>query len=200
LPLMLTAALTLAGCAVAPYERGYGHGYGSHGYYGHYGHETIIVTPAPRIEYRGPPPGPGYVWIGGYWNRSSARHTWIPGRWAAPPRHLHPPARQGRPPGDRIEHHRRETREAQGPRPPAAIQRHGDKPRASMHAEPRERLQRPAHTQAPAIGENRRPPREARERESGMQARRDARAGNEGGSGRDASGERRGQAPRMDRR
>jgi hypothetical protein len=167
LPMMFAAALALAGCAVAPYEHGYGHRYHDHayyglGYYGHgyYGGNTVIVTPAPRIEYRGPVPGPGYVWIGGYWNRIGTRHAWVPGRWAAPPGHLPPPAQQWRPPGERTEQHRRETRkpEAPGPRPPAAMQQHGDRPHTNTRAEPRERLQRPAHSQAPAIGEGRHPP------------------------------------------
>ena len=47
---------------------------------------VVRRPPAVRVEARGTPPGPGFIWIGGYyaWRRSD--YVWIPGRWARPPR------------------------------------------------------------------------------------------------------------------
>jgi hypothetical protein len=42
--------------------------------------------PPPRAEVFGVAPGPGYVWINGYWGWSGGTHTWIEGRWERPPR------------------------------------------------------------------------------------------------------------------
>lgn len=46
--------------------------------------------------YEGPPPlrrevvvyrpGPGYVWVPGYWSGRPAHYAWVPGRWVRPPR------------------------------------------------------------------------------------------------------------------
>src|SRR5579872_4042601 len=47
------------------------------------------VPPPPiRAEVVGVAPGPGYVWVGGYWGWSGLAHVWVPGRWAVPP-HRH---------------------------------------------------------------------------------------------------------------
>jgi hypothetical protein len=45
-------------------------------------------TPPPpvRVEAFGPAPGPGYVWVGGYWGWRGGNYTWIGGNWARPPR------------------------------------------------------------------------------------------------------------------
>ncbi|MFU2486416.1 hypothetical protein [Thauera sp. WH-1] len=76
------ATLTLGGCAVVPAER---HGYGApYGYYDDYDRGTLIVTPPPRVEYRGLPPVASYIWIDGYWNWVGTRHVWVPGYWAPP--------------------------------------------------------------------------------------------------------------------
>ncbi|MDO9599163.1 MAG: YXWGXW repeat-containing protein [Azoarcus sp.] len=77
----LIAALLLSGCVVAPIDR-----------YA-YQEEVVIVTPAPRIEYRGYPPVAGYLWIDGYWNRVGQRHHWVTGRWAPPPARYRAPDR-----------------------------------------------------------------------------------------------------------
>jgi hypothetical protein len=61
--------LTLAGCA--------GVGVG------------VYVRSAPppiRVETYGPVPGPGYIWITGYWAYRANDYVWVPGRWARPPR------------------------------------------------------------------------------------------------------------------
>lgn len=33
----------------------------------------------------GPPPGPGYVWVDGYWDWFDGHWVWTPGRWVLPP-------------------------------------------------------------------------------------------------------------------
>ena len=66
-------ALLLAGCVVAPSTP-------------YYADEAITVAPPPpQVEYVGPPPVVGNVWIGGYWNWGPQhRYTWVPGYWTAP--------------------------------------------------------------------------------------------------------------------
>lgn len=60
--------LSLAGCAVrAAY--------------------VTVPPPPPRFEAFGAAPGPGYVWVNGYWNWGGSRYVWAPGYWARPPRH-----------------------------------------------------------------------------------------------------------------
>ncbi|HEX7728884.1 MAG TPA: YXWGXW repeat-containing protein [Terracidiphilus sp.] len=46
-----------------------------------------VAPPAPIVERHGPPPGRGYVWIGGYQRWDGARYVWVPGRYEMPPRH-----------------------------------------------------------------------------------------------------------------
>ena len=45
--------------------------------------EVYVNTapPAPVVEYRSYPPGPGYVWIDGYWDWSGYEWQWVGGRW-----------------------------------------------------------------------------------------------------------------------
>lgn len=40
--------------------------------------------PAPQVEYVGPPPVAGYIWLGGYWGWRANRYVWIGGQWAPP--------------------------------------------------------------------------------------------------------------------
>lgn len=61
---------------------------------------TVVVpaTPAPTeiVVQEAPPPvyqdeiierpGPGYVWIGGYWGWEHGRREWVRGHWELPPR------------------------------------------------------------------------------------------------------------------
>jgi hypothetical protein len=44
-------------------------------------------TPPPALRYERRPamPGPGYVWMDGYWNWNGGRYVWVPGRWNQPP-------------------------------------------------------------------------------------------------------------------
>ena len=67
----LGLSLALGGCVVAPPR-----------YY--VGGTVTIAPPPPRVEYYGPPPYPGYFWIGGNWNWGPGRYVWVPGHWAAP--------------------------------------------------------------------------------------------------------------------
>ncbi|MDQ2901112.1 MAG: hypothetical protein M3Y07_15130 [Acidobacteriota bacterium] len=46
----------------------------------------VPPPPAPRVEYYGYAPGPGYVWSGGYWVWGGRGYDWTGGRWLAPPR------------------------------------------------------------------------------------------------------------------
>lgn len=49
----------------------------------------IVVQEAPppvQFERPGPPPGAGFVWVGGYWDREGPRWVWRPGHYDRPPR------------------------------------------------------------------------------------------------------------------
>jgi hypothetical protein len=70
----LAAATTLSGCVVAPAPVAPPY----------YSQPIMVAPPPPRVEYIGQPPFPGYVWIGGYWRWTGARHDWVQGRWEAP--------------------------------------------------------------------------------------------------------------------
>lgn len=71
----LGLSLALSACVVAP-----------RGYYarGYYGGAIVVAPPAPRVEYYGPPPYPGEIWIAGYWRWGGRRYRWVPGYWTAP--------------------------------------------------------------------------------------------------------------------
>jgi hypothetical protein len=60
--------MLLVGCVVAPSQP-------------YYGEPVLVAPPPPRVEVIGVAPGPGYVWIDGYWGWSGHRHEWRPGRW-----------------------------------------------------------------------------------------------------------------------
>ena len=47
---------------------------------------SASIAPPPLPIYAQPPiPGPGYVWIPGYWAWDGAEYYWVPGYWAMPP-------------------------------------------------------------------------------------------------------------------
>lgn len=71
----LGLSLAVGGCVVA--TPGYG------GYYGG-GAVVAVAPPAPRVEYYGAPPYPGYFWIAGYWRWLAGAYQWVPGYWSAP--------------------------------------------------------------------------------------------------------------------
>ena len=46
----------------------------------------IGSTPPPvRYERQEPMPGPGYVWVDGYWTPNGRHYRWVQGRWERPP-------------------------------------------------------------------------------------------------------------------
>jgi hypothetical protein len=59
---------------------------GGPGYVGFY---ARTAPPPIRVESYGPAPGPGYVWINGYWGYRGNNYTWVGGRWERPPRGRH---------------------------------------------------------------------------------------------------------------
>jgi hypothetical protein len=49
---------------------------------------SVYIGSAPpplRYEQRGPIPGPGYVWVEGYWAPDGRHYRWVAGRWERPP-------------------------------------------------------------------------------------------------------------------
>lgn len=106
-PLLLAAAFALGGCVAVPvYDDDYGYrSYRGHGYYTE---ETIILSPPPRVEYRGY--APGHLWIDGYWSRTGTGQHWVPGYWAAPGVHVHPRARRAPPRHQAEQGHERRQR------------------------------------------------------------------------------------------
>jgi hypothetical protein len=52
------------------------------------GYVDYRVPPPPAPYAVGPvgyAPGPGYVWVDGFWNLNGGRWAWANGRWAVPP-------------------------------------------------------------------------------------------------------------------
>jgi len=51
---------------------------------------VVYYAPGPpppvRVEAFGVAPGPGYIWLAGYWGWRGGRYEWAPGRWERPPR------------------------------------------------------------------------------------------------------------------
>lgn len=78
LALAIASVAVLGGCVIAPL--------GPRGPYAMEPGPVVDVAPPPSpYEAQVPAPGPGYVWIGGYWGWNLGRHVWIGGRWALPP-------------------------------------------------------------------------------------------------------------------
>jgi hypothetical protein len=51
------------------------------------GYGPRYAPPPPRYERHGPPPGSGYVWVGGYNHWNGHAYVWIGGGWQRPPRY-----------------------------------------------------------------------------------------------------------------
>jgi len=45
-----------------------------------------VGPPAPIYETRIVSPGPGFVWLPGYYQSEPRGYVWVPGRWERPPR------------------------------------------------------------------------------------------------------------------
>lgn len=74
LALAATLGSLLGGCIVVPAGRPYGYGYGG-------GEAVMVAPPSVQAEVVGVAPGPGYFWIGGFWNWIGGRHVWTGGHW-----------------------------------------------------------------------------------------------------------------------
>src|SRR5688572_12819176 len=48
--------------------------------------EVYVNHPPPErvVEYQSPPPGPGYLWMEGYWDWTGYDWYWVSGSWAPP--------------------------------------------------------------------------------------------------------------------
>ena len=52
-----------------------------------YGRVYVRTGPPPiRAEVVGVAPGPGYVWVPGYYRHDGRAYVWVGGRWDRPPR------------------------------------------------------------------------------------------------------------------
>ncbi|MFN0165387.1 MAG: hypothetical protein ACKV22_03065 [Bryobacteraceae bacterium] len=60
-------------------------GCGSYGPYGGYAYR-VPPPPRPMLGAVGYAPGPGYVWIDGFYDLRGPRWMWAPGYWVRPPR------------------------------------------------------------------------------------------------------------------
>jgi len=49
---------------------------------------AVVVEgpPPPRYGVVGVAPGPGFVWVEGFWDLRGSRWEWAPGHWVRPPR------------------------------------------------------------------------------------------------------------------
>ncbi len=66
---LLVPVLGLSACVVVP----------AHPYDG--GVYATLPPPAPQVEVYGVAPGPGFFWVGGYWNWVGGRYVWEGGHW-----------------------------------------------------------------------------------------------------------------------
>ncbi len=48
-----------------------------------------VGPPVPIVEARVVAPGPGYVWISGFYRWDGRAYFWVPGRWERPPSRYH---------------------------------------------------------------------------------------------------------------
>src|SRR5215831_9252671 len=47
---------------------------------------TVMIAPPPIPVYEQPQiPGPGYLWVPGYWSYGPYGYFWVPGTWVEPP-------------------------------------------------------------------------------------------------------------------
>jgi len=53
---------------------------------GGYAAYATVPPPPLRVERYGAAPGPGYIWVNGYWGYRGNSYVWVPGSWGRPPR------------------------------------------------------------------------------------------------------------------
>jgi len=69
--------ILLASSAMVACGGGYGRGYVAY---------RVPAPPAPYVAGAvGYAPGPGFVWIDGFWDLHGSRWVWVNGRWGRPP-------------------------------------------------------------------------------------------------------------------
>ena len=78
----ILSAVLFASFGLVACGGGYAHGYVAY---------SVPPPPAPyAVGAVGYAPGPGYVWVDGFWNLNGNRWAWVNGRWAVPPHgHAH---------------------------------------------------------------------------------------------------------------
>jgi len=73
----ILSGILLASSALAACGGGYRAGYVAY---------SVPPPPAPYVVGAvGYAPGPGYVWVDGFWDLHGTRWVWVGGRWAVPP-------------------------------------------------------------------------------------------------------------------
>ncbi len=50
------------------------------------GYYVVAPPPPPRYGVVGYAPGPGFVWVDGFWDWRGGRWAWVGGSWRRPPR------------------------------------------------------------------------------------------------------------------
>ncbi len=80
------AAVVLSGCVISQ-RTSYREDPGPYGY-GPRSDVIIVHRPPPPMPYEQimPPPGPGYVWVPGYWEGRGDQWYWVRGQYVRPPR------------------------------------------------------------------------------------------------------------------
>lgn len=84
--LSLASVSLLSGCIVVParqYQQPAPVVYQNPPAQAYPGDVVVVAPPPPQVEVVVAPPGPGYFWVGGFWNWVGGRHVWIGGRWEA---------------------------------------------------------------------------------------------------------------------
>jgi hypothetical protein len=69
--LLLVAALGSSSACLGPYDSA--------------GISVAVGPPPLRVDARIAAPGPGYLWVDGYWDWGHGDWVWVPGAWARAP-------------------------------------------------------------------------------------------------------------------
>lgn len=87
---LIATLVLMAGGLFAQNGGGYGPGYDDGQYDPGYNDQGYVaqappVAPMYRYQQLPPMPGPGFVWIDGYWSFMRGRYVWVGGYWTRPP-------------------------------------------------------------------------------------------------------------------